>query len=381
MKTVLFDLYEAQPACGAKFHGGGEYIKMVFSHLVKYYSHLCKVVVYFDKDKFLDDWILKSIKEYNIVVEYIKQREDIKPLFEKHKVDVFYSGLPYHYSENLFPKSVRKIGTIHGLREIEMPVDKYTHVYFEGLASIKQRIKFLLKNKISQREITRFYEGFKYLDDVVCVSNHTAFALKNFYPNYNGNVRVLYTPSKYTEMEEQCQSPNYGKYILLISCDRWLKNSYRTLCAIDNLFMKGFLAGYKVVVVGGIPKKIKNRLSCLDRVIVLNYVDTPVLELLYRECDFFVYPSLNEGFGMPPLEAMKYGKTCVVSAVCSLPEVCGDAVYYCNPYDVCEIQNRLLIASEQKIELERINNHMRQIEEKQLSDLDLLCRLIWGDKK
>jgi glycosyltransferase involved in cell wall biosynthesis len=57
----------------------------------------------------------------------------------------------------------------------------------------------------------------------------------------------------------------------------------------------------------------------------------------YNKASLFVFPSFFEGFGIPPIEAMACGCPCVVSNVASLPEVCGDAAYYVNPYDVEDI--------------------------------------------
>jgi glycosyltransferase involved in cell wall biosynthesis len=58
------------------------------------------------------------------------------------------------------------------------------------------------------------------------------------------------------------------------------------------------------------------------------------LKILYQNASCFVFPSLYEGFGLPPLEAMACGCPTVVSKVASLPEVCGDASYYVDPYDI-----------------------------------------------
>ncbi len=126
------------------------------------------------------------------------------------------------------------------------------------------------------------------------------------------------------------------------------------------------------------PGKIAEIIHRQERYVCLGYVEAGILENLYRYCDLFLYPSLNEGFGMPPLEAMKYGKTCIVSGVTSLPEICGDAVYYCNPYDIDEIKNRLLMAAEQKISAEKIENHLRGIRSRQDADLKALCEYITG---
>lgn len=53
----------------------------------------------------------------------------------------------------------------------------------------------------------------------------------------------------------------------------------------------------------------------------------------YNLADLFVFPSLYEGFGIPPLEAMACGTPVVCSDNSSLPEVVGDAAYTFNPYD------------------------------------------------
>jgi len=60
---------------------------------------------------------------------------------------------------------------------------------------------------------------------------------------------------------------------------------------------------------------------------------------LMKNASAFVYPTLFEGFGFPPLEAMSCGCPVIVSDNSSLPEVCGDAAYYVNPEDENEIAN------------------------------------------
>lgn len=68
-----------------------------------------------------------------------------------------------------------------------------------------------------------------------------------------------------------------------------------------------------------------------DRVVLLARVDEARLGGLYRGAALFVYPSLYEGFGLPPLEAMSAGCPVLVSRTSSLPEICGDAAYYFDP--------------------------------------------------
>ena len=64
---------------------------------------------------------------------------------------------------------------------------------------------------------------------------------------------------------------------------------------------------------------------------VLGFVPDQTLQILYRLASVFVFPSLYEGFGLPPLEAMACGTPVVTSNVSSLPEVVGDAAVLVDP--------------------------------------------------
>jgi glycosyltransferase involved in cell wall biosynthesis len=70
---------------------------------------------------------------------------------------------------------------------------------------------------------------------------------------------------------------------------------------------------------------------------VLGFVPDQTLAILYRLASVFVFPSLYEGFGLPPLEAMACGTPVVTSNVSSLPEVVGDAAVLVDPYDARSI--------------------------------------------
>ncbi len=69
------------------------------------------------------------------------------------------------------------------------------------------------------------------------------------------------------------------------------------------------------------------------RVSHLGYVSDAELLALYRRAMCLVFPSFYEGFGLPPLEAMATGCPVIASQTSAMPEICGDAVTYCNPHD------------------------------------------------
>ena len=102
------------------------------------------------------------------------------------------------------------------------------------------------------------------------------------------------------------------------------------------------------------------------------------LDALYKNAHAFIYPTLFEGFGYPPLEAMRHGTPVLASAVTAVTEVCGQAVLYFNPYSLPEIKNRILFAAFENLDvyrqlgLERYN----EIKEKQAKDLSELVGTI-----
>lgn len=90
---------------------------------------------------------------------------------------------------------------------------------------------------------------------------------------------------------------------------------------------KGFAQNSKIGVA-------YERLRLGDAVHFTEYVDDTDLPALYSAAEAFVFPSLYEGFGIPPLEAMSCGTPTLTSNTSSLPEVVGDAALTVNPYDV-----------------------------------------------
>jgi glycosyltransferase involved in cell wall biosynthesis len=91
-----------------------------------------------------------------------------------------------------------------------------------------------------------------------------------------------------------------------------------------------------------------------EKVIFTGYVSDEDVSLLMNGAEVFVYPSLYEGFGLPPLEAMACGTPVISSKVSSLPEVVNDAGILVNPNDIEELSNailRVLSSNELRVQL------------------------------
>jgi len=277
---------------------------------------------------------------------------ELNSLIREEDISRVYSALPYDLHEADFT-DVKLIYTIHGLRPIELPTDIYEYKYRPGLSG---KLKYIAKQALRPWYVSRQLERYKQLlsasarkRTIVVPSQHTKYSLLSTFPNVEQNeVKVLYSPNvSQGRGFDDFAFKHLGtieseKFLLLVSAGRWIKNSYRAVKAVDELFSEFADLPHKVVAVGANSEQPKWKMDNPDRFIFLDYVERPVLEALYDEAIALLYPTLNEGFGYPPLEAMRYGTPVLCSAVTSLTEVCGQSALYFNPYSTKEIKGRIL---------------------------------------
>ena len=150
-------------------------------------------------------------------------------------------------------------------------------------------------------------------------------------------IRVVYSAVSENLMSEAKKNfhNNYDDYILTVSSLDPRKNLTNLISALR----RGKLKNTRLVVVGSenkifVHKGLEDILKYNTNVVFTGYISDTELAGLYRNARLFVYPSFYEGFGLPPLEAMACGCPTVVSKTASLPEVCGEAAYYIDPYAI-----------------------------------------------
>lgn len=128
-------------------------------------------------------------------------------------------------------------------------------------------------------------------------------------------------------------------FILAVSSISPSKNFAALVKAIDFIKTRDF----NVVIAGGAYPKVSQAQTLPDHVKYLGYVSDNELRALYEHASAYVCPSLYEGFGFTPLEAMTCGCPVITSNAASLPEVCGDAALYCNPHDPQDIADKIIL--------------------------------------
>ena len=121
------------------------------------------------------------------------------------------------------------------------------------------------------------------------------------------------------------------------------KNVRSILVAFSRIY-QSLSKDYKVLILGSASDDhsylitLCESLNISDNVIFTGYVPYEDLPYFYNSCSVFVYPSLYEGFGLPPLEAMSCGIPVITSNIASIPEVVGDSALLINPFDTEELK-------------------------------------------
>ena len=136
-------------------------------------------------------------------------------------------------------------------------------------------------------------------------------------------------------------------YFLFVSTIEPRKNIVRLIRAFE-LVRKESNLSCQLVLAGGegwnndmIYKEVE-KLTAKDDIIFTGYIADGEKTSLYENAECLVFPSLYEGFGIPPLEAMQYGCPVVCSSSASLPEIAGSAALFVDPYSVDSIAEGMI---------------------------------------
>jgi glycosyltransferase involved in cell wall biosynthesis len=206
------------------------------------------------------------------------------------------------------------------------------------------------KNDLYQ--LTKWTEySVKKAKKVITISNSSKNDIIKYYKVKEDKVKVVYLGLKNLSMNEPSEKElsEFGvnkKFILFVGTLQPRKNISRLIEAFSKL-SDNLKDEHQLVVIGKKGWLYEDILSSpekfhvSDKVLFLDYVSDDDLPNFYKKAELFVLPSLYEGFGLPVLEAMRYGCPVVTSNVSSLPEAGGDAALYFKPEDVDDIKNTI----------------------------------------
>lgn len=235
-----------------------------------------------------------------------------------------------HFFNYIVPPGVhgRTVVTVHDM------------VYKAFPETVRARTKYMLDMGLKS--------SMKRADMIVTDSEFSKAEILKYFPKYENKLRVVpcgVDPSRFRPCERPERIPEVkkslgisGEYFLYLGTIEPRKNLERLIEAywiftrkIGSDAPKLVLAGGKGWLYDNIFAKVTD-LGLSDRVIFTKYVPSEDMNPLMCGALAFVFPSIYEGFGMPPLEAMACGVPVLASDAASLPEVTGDCAVICNAY-------------------------------------------------
>jgi glycosyltransferase involved in cell wall biosynthesis len=195
---------------------------------------------------------------------------------------------------------------------------------------------------------------FAQADAILCVSASSQRDLLHFYDVPEDKTHVVhhgFAPLRLIDSGgAQGGVETSGPYLLYVGS----RASYKNFGLLLKAFSRSGLAGsYRLLAVGGgaftAPEQEQiASLGLTGSITLIPKADDATLARAYRDAVLFVYPSMYEGFGFPPLEAMSLGCPVLVNRTSSLPEICGEAAFYFDSSDPEELARRLQSIVEDK---------------------------------
>lgn len=253
-----------------------------------------------------------SIAEQFVLVQKIPQASQL--FWSPHyNIPVFYHG--------------KLVVTVHDVFHLAMPQ------YVSGI-----------KKKLYSKGMFAAV-GYK-ANAVMVVSNFTKTELVKLTNIKGETVQVIYNgvANEWFTIEQK-QALHPRPYLLYVGNVKPHKNVKAFLTAfaliMDTIPHDIIIVGKREGFITGDTEVAEQARLLGGRVHFTGYVSDEVLRQYVAQAAIMVFPSLYEGFGLPPLEGMACGCPVIASTAASLPEVCGDAVLYCNPQDPQHIADQI----------------------------------------
>lgn len=275
--------------------------------------------------------ITKALQEedYTINIAIPKYNNRYYQQIWEHTLLPFYAR-KYHLlycPSNIGPiwlsKKTKLVITLHDLAFLDFP---------EQYSSVFQKYYAFLVPKILRRA-----------QHIVTISNFSKARIVQEYPWTGEKINVIHHGiSPYFTASVEPKS-NYTLYV-------GSTNEIKNFQAVLQIFLtpefkttplKMILPGVSTFTQETEISTLLQKAKGADNIEIINQVSQDELKTYYQNAKLFVFPSFHESFGFPPLEAMACGTPVIVSNVTALPEICGDAVLYVNPYSTKDIAEKI----------------------------------------
>jgi glycosyltransferase involved in cell wall biosynthesis len=310
--------------------GIGTYIRNLLRHLSRLDKESAFLLLCQPVDLGIERQLGRNFQSVPVAARPYSLAEQIAVPYAVHGlgVDVFHT--PHYVLPPLV--DVPSVVTIHDCIHLRFPQylpNRLAWVYARASlwTAAHRSVRVLTVSEASKNDILRFYRIPDRKIEVI-------------YNAIDERFGVSPTEDEFTRVRERYQLDR--EFILYAGNIKPHKNLERLIEAFQQLRAEGFEDLLLLIIGDEISKyptlrRLVHRYKLFKHVRFLGFVPDQTLAVLYRLASVFVFPSLYEGFGLPPLEAMASGTPVVTSNVSSMPEVTGDAAVLVNPNDPAAI--------------------------------------------
>jgi len=295
-----------------------------------------------------------SVKSANPIKRVLWQNLKFGKILKKFEIKVLFE--PVYGKPFWGMKGIRVITTIHDLQALHFPE------YFSKARCLWMNLSWKSAVKTSYK--------------VIAITNYVKEDIIKNYKISPQKIEVIYdainADSKSAESESALSS--YGaevdNYYFTVAYFSPHKNLKTLILVLKELKRRKSNMFKKLVICGANSGNTREKLEAFikendldEDIIILPYISSELRNRFYMNCSAFLFPSIFEGFGMPPIEAMSYGKLCITTRCACIPEVTGNmASYVDDPTDIdmwidkIENQDKIPKSSDVEKLLSKYNN-------------------------
>ncbi|MBU3194249.1 glycosyltransferase family 4 protein [Clostridium algidicarnis] len=267
-------------------------------------------------------------------------------LYEKSNTDLILCSKKHNSFFNLsyFPKDLEKKNIdLYHIPQNGIGLNK--NYPCKTLVTIHDLIPYIMPETVGKGYLTKFLrempEVIDSCESIITVSEWSKQDILKFFPMDPDRIFVtpLAADKKYKPLDKaKCKEiilKSFGidkKFILYLGGFSPRKNVRGLIKAFKDMY-KDLNDEYELVILGSLKDEgslllnFAEEINIKSKIHFLGFVAEEMLPIFYNSCECFVYPSLYEGFGLPPLEAMSCGCPLISSNTTSIPEVVKDAGY------------------------------------------------------
>jgi glycosyltransferase involved in cell wall biosynthesis len=324
-------------------YGIGTYVRNLLRHLSRLDSETDYVLLCRAEDSGIVEELGENFRAVSEPAGTYSFSEQLRiPLdLRRERIDLFHA--PHYVLPPLTP--CRTVVTIHDCIHLRFPQylpNRLAYAYARSSLWIAthRSNRVLTVSEASKRDILKYYRIPERKIDVI-------------YNAIDERYGETPSPDEVERVRERYQLN--APYVLYTGNIKPHKNLERLIEAFHMLRQDSDLAHVKLLIIGDEISKYATLRRAVHKyklhkyVRFFGFVPDKTLAVLYRLARVFVFPSLYEGFGLPPLEAMASGTPVITSDVSSLPEVVGDAALLIDPLDpgaIADAMRRVLMDSE-----------------------------------